>query len=672
MAGRPLSAHSSMPFWTVHASIRRSHRRSRRPPTPPSPTATTRPAATSTPILRTVATPTPKADAVLLPDPTATSTATAKPAAGEWTTFSDANVGNQLTVISNTIWIATEGGALAWSKGSITPVKFTAVDGLDGNRLTAVVNCPLPELGVMFGSERGLQIVDPRAGGWKHLNSDNSDLSHDDVSALICDAKNQFVVVGFTRHGIDIFDAAEQEWRHLDRNSGLASNDVNHLAVVGDREAIWVVSNDGVTVAAGQDSTFYNADNSPLADNRIGAIVADPSGVVWLGGEGALYRVDGETWTVFGAETVNGEPFPAKLITGLAAAPDGTLWLGSVDAEICHFSPEERRCLQRFSSQDGMAAGPLTNLTLDSTGQVYYTTAGNGYSRYDGEQWRSFVKTDEMVRGNQVKALAVDDTGAQWVATELGVQRFTKPDKPGELFDAENSGLAVADVRVLVPGAEGGLWVGGQGASFFDGDTWQTLTISDGLAGAIVQAITVDGQQRTWFGTDGGLSVWNGAVFFNITKDRGLPSDNITALVADGNAVWIGTQGGGLYRFENSQLQIFNQENVGLPSDTITALTLTGDGALLIGTDRGLAQFKDGSVSLIAEAPALLISALAAQGKEIWAGTADSGVFHFDGAAWRQLTGADGLPSDRIAAILATDKATWIGGQDGGLARYNP
>ena len=47
-------------------------------------------------------------------------------AGGEWTSLTDPNQMNDLVVISNTIWIAGSGGAVAWTKGSSTPVIYTA------------------------------------------------------------------------------------------------------------------------------------------------------------------------------------------------------------------------------------------------------------------------------------------------------------------------------------------------------------------------------------------------------------------------------------------------------------------------------------------------------------------------------------------------------------------
>lgn len=168
--------------------------------------------------------------------PVPTPTPTPLPLAnGDWAVLTDPNDMNEVAVISNTLWIAGNGGGLAWSKGSTTPVVYTAADGLYGNRLTAVADCALPGFGVVFGSPAGLQAVDARTGRWHQINrttGQGKGMRYDDVATLYCDAENGFLIVGYAEHGIDIYDANREQWRHLDRSSGLAANDVNDLAVV--------------------------------------------------------------------------------------------------------------------------------------------------------------------------------------------------------------------------------------------------------------------------------------------------------------------------------------------------------------------------------------------------------------------------------------------------------
>ena len=181
-----------------------------------------------------------------------------------------------------------------------------------------------------------------------------------------------------------------------------------------------------------------------------------------------------------------------------------------------------------------------------------------------------------------------------------------------------------------------------------------------------------------------GISIWNGSSFFTIDKARGLPSDDIRALASDPGGVWIGTAGGGLYRFSGSQLQLLNRQNVGLPSDNITQLAVGPDGALWIGSDLGLARLADGSLTAVKELAERAVTSLAVTGNgEVWAGigsgAGSDGVFYGDGSRWTQLTLADRLPSARVTALLAADgvkgesasgSTVWIGGEDGGVMRF--
>lgn len=622
------------------------------------PTATRAPTLTATPVISITT--------LLAPSPTPSlpPRATTQP----WSLITDANWMNELVVAGNTIWVATDGGALAWTRGSATPVKFTTLNGLTSNRLTAVADCALPDLGVIFGSDAGLQIVDPAAGGWRQLTGANSDLRYDDVIDLVCDPAAGYLVIGYAQHGIDIYDAARNTWRHLDRNSGLAFNRVQTLAVVGKLEEIWVVGEEGVTVAAGADSTFYTADNSPLESNRLGAIVAAPDGVIWLGGDGALYRVAGENWTVYKAEEVNDANFPMRLITGLALADDGALWLGDIDGAICRFDPATRTCTAAFRAEPGMATAPLTSLALDAEGQLYFTTAGDGFSVYDGAGWERFARPAAGIRGNTVRAAAVGPDGALWIVTEAGVQRVIAPERAPALMPPPP--IDVATLQTIHVANNGDLWVGGAGAAMWNGQDWTAYTLTDGLAGAVVQAIAMDSRGRVWLGTEAGVSIWNGESFFNLTRTTGLPGDDIRTLLADGDAMWIGSAGGGLYRFEGSQLEVLNADNMKLPSDVITALALMADGALLVGTDDGLAELRAGVVAPAPEIGARTVTQLLAIDNAMWVGTSGDGLFYNLGANWQQATTEDILPSNHVTALATFGDAVWVGGATGGLARY--
>jgi ligand-binding sensor domain-containing protein len=570
---------------------------------------------------------------------------------------------NALALADGAVWLATEGGALAWRAGATTPEKYTSLDGLPGNRLTAVVACPLPGLGIVFGSDAGLAIFDPASGAWRQMNPDNSGMRFTDVSALVCDAAGMRLLIGYAVHGIDIFDVASNEWERLDRSSGLGANDVRALALDNEGDAIWAVSSQGVTRAAGQDSAFFDMGSPPLDTLQVAAITVAPSGLVWLGGDGTLYRINGETWTRFAGDTTDDGQFPNELITGLAVAADGSVWLVDTAATACRFSAIQNRCVEFYRGAPSMADGPVTDLALDGEQPIY--TTGNGYTLLDEGRRRTLVE-EEHLAGNDVRSLAVDNDGILWVTTNARVQRFTDAGGAGGLLPFAPADLASPGVGLLHPGPDGGMWLSGQGVSFYDGDTWTTYRVRDGLVSETVQAIATDSQGRTWFGTDGGLSIWNGDTFVNITAAQGLPSADIRALAAADNAMWIGSWGGGLYRFADNQLEVFNVENTGLPSDQISAVAVLPDGDLLLGTEQGLARFADGAVTPM-DAIAAPVTAIELIDGVAWVATPGDGLFVQQGSGWTPVAPADGLPAATITAIAATPDTIWLGGATGGL-----
>ena len=67
----------------------------------------------------------------------------------------------------------------------------------------------------------------------------------------------------------------------------------------------------------------------------------------------------------------------------------------------------------------------------------------------------------------------------------------------------------------------------------------------DGLAGNIVYSIAQGSDGSYWFGTNKGLSRFDGNSWSNWNIHNGLPSNNVYAIAIEANGdVWLGTLGG--------------------------------------------------------------------------------------------------------------------------------
>ncbi len=590
-----------------------------------------------------------------------------------WQVFTNGNFANAATLVNENVWLATGGGAVAWNQGSGNAVKFTTSDGLSANRIVDVANCPLPGYGVLFASRNGIQIFDTDEGRWSTLNSSNSPMSHDDVAALACDGDTGRLVVGYTRGGFDIYDANADAWTSIGSNEGLPDIVIRNLTMT-DTGAIWIGTQRGLIRYTDGALVIFDSTNSPLNENIISAL-ADDGSAAWLSTAGDLYRTDGADWQTYNAESVNGS-YPVGTITGIDIASDGTVWIGSDQTQVCHFSPEANSCLEFFTSADeGMATAPLTSIMVDEAGQVYYTTAGAGISVYDGVNWTPRYLSEEAIAGNRIRDIDSIDDGTVWIATSSGASQVGIADGvPVRFFTEQDSELLSQDVRVVRPVGEDTVWFGtAGGVNYFDDPSWTSYTTDNGLAGNDVRALDVDNENRTWIGTTAGLSIWTGNDFFNLSTESGLPSNNISTLLGVGDLMWIGTDRG-LLRFQDNQLQVYNTGNINLPSDVITVLAENADGSILIGTDSGLARFRDNRIIEVPDIPAAPVRAIAVGGEDqLWVSVAGEGLYYFDGVEW-MLVPAGTMPSIQSISSLyvANGDRLMIGAEEGGLFVVTP
>lgn len=76
-------------------------------------------------------------------------------------------------------------------------------------------------------------------------------------------------------------------------------------------------------------------------------------------------------------------------------------------------------------------------------------------------------------------------------------------------------------------------------------ENWDAFTTDEGLINNFVQAIAADNDGNVWFGTKGGISVFNGEEWKSYTQKDGLISDNVLCIVVDkAGVIWIGTDKG--------------------------------------------------------------------------------------------------------------------------------
>ncbi len=214
-------------------------------------------------------------------------------------------------------------------------------------------------------------------------------------------------------------------------------------------------------------------------------------------------------------------------------------------------------------------------------------------------------------------------------------------------FDQLNveQGLAQESVLAIAQDAQGFMWFGSQaGLSRYDGyrviSYKNSATDAHSLADNWVRVLHVDRAGYLWIGTDGGLDRFDPATrsFTHFVPDeagkRGNGNRHVRAIVEDGKqGLWIGT-GDGLQHLDTvtGRYTIWHhtaQDPSSLGDDEIRALARDAKGRLWIGTGTGLDSMADGATRFEHQPRGAgsdpknkaVLSLLVDQSQSLWIGT---------------------------------------------------
>ena len=596
--------------------------------------------------------------------------------------YVNSNVVRDLVVVGDWAYAATLGGMVAWDlttgqgllDGDSDPYtpRFDAATPLQGMshiNAYAITTCKLAngEPRVLVGTMAGLSQFDPYNGKWETPLATPADslIATSQIDRLFCDQANGRLLIGYS--GLGVLDLTTGDFVRYTKDNGLSWNQVSDTAVNG--SDIWVASGyNGLAQISNGQITIHNV-ASGMPDERAYSLAFAPDGTLWVGGSTGLMRYSGGQWTFYDV---------LADINEMELAADGTLWLAQAamgGGKLCHFDPRAEACAVEFPTPDNEA---ILALTLDEQGRPVYGT-NKGVYLFDEAAATAvpFINETDMLLSNSVDALAIAPDGLLWLGTPAGIQTLD-PAFPDMLWTTYT--------KALTPGI-GGNW--GQDIAFApDGTAWIAMTNGNASRyqnGAwqsfdtiySYDSVAVDAQNRAWFGKKGkGIIVLNadGSTAMQLTTAEGLPSNEVMALLADGESMWIALDSG-VARYADGQATLVLDKN-SLPHPYVRALALDAAGNLLIGANLSIVRYDGVQPEVLINFQQekymdwLTTLAVAPNGR-IWAGTANGLFYSDDGRDWIRMTIADGLLTNTIASLKVDPfGALWIGG--GGLLHIVP
>jgi signal transduction histidine kinase/ligand-binding sensor domain-containing protein len=240
-------------------------------------------------------------------------------------------------------------------------------------------------------------------------------------------------------------------------------------------------------------------------------------------------------------------------------------------------------------------------------------------------------------------------------------------------------GLPQNSVHALAQTHDGYIWVGSDdGVARFDGVRFLSVGLREGLHSIRVRVLLGDSSSALWIGTvGGGLSRWQDGQVTTLTLQEGLPADSILALAEDGQRrIWVGTEAG-LAIIEAGH-PVLLQAGAQFKGKAITMLFKDQHGLMWLGAAGvGVFCFTNGHfVRLEGPSVASLLQdphcGLQDHMGRLWLGVGDDFVLCREGEEWRQYRIPRRLARPYVSALAEeTDGTLWAGSVSEGLFQFN-
>jgi len=420
---------------------------------------------------------------------------------------------------------------------------------------------------------------------------------------------------------------------------GLPSDWTTALAITPSGD-LWVGTSRGPSCFSDGYFTNYGED-SGIARSDVGALCVDESQRAWVSTYAGVYVLDGQQFRRVAQRHTDA--------TNSAMALDGggNLWVG-IGESLRQMDADGRELLS-------LEAGGLVQAVLvDSQNRVWAAASqlfapGLATSRLLELVEGELVEVEPGgLPGGQIRTITQDREGGIWIGGPGHISRYDAQMR----FTTAADGLPSDVVMTLLDDGAGDVWAGTtRGLARSAGEEYLPVAFRDDSARAFqVQHLAQDDRGRLWVGTSSGLFVGDARGHGRVTAHGSPPPEaHITALYAQGSAVWVGTNER-LYRLGDRPRR-FGTES-GLPSSMISRLAEDGDGRLWVGTVSGLGIHDDGRFSTpeALKQVQTTITALAWHDDLMWLGTPE-GLYRHDGRSERPPVVLGGLSSDYINSI---------------------
>jgi ligand-binding sensor domain-containing protein/signal transduction histidine kinase len=469
------------------------------------------------------------------------------------------------------LWIgSSDHGLSCWSDDKLTTL--TTRDGLPANAITALANDGSGRLWI--GTEAGLVLL--RDGRLQDLPEAES-FQGRTITSLFKDLQGG---IWMTVNGFGVFHFDGQNLVQLPDDSVAELLKDAHTVLVDRAGRVWISAGDNMVLCREENQWQRYRIPRGRVQSYVNTLAEEADGSIWAGaGPAGL-------WHLRDGQAVASPPRAGLAGTCVAAMltdNEGRLWVGT-EAGLNRL---RRKSLFALGQGEGLGFGAVRGLAEVTPSVIWAGKPNDGIYRWNGRNFGRLNAAGLSPQDSQISALLVSRDGFCWVATTNSLLVYKDSMAVADEVNVITS--APPGIVALAEDQNGALWVGtkqGHIRRLFENQWLEpgTFLITNPISSLLPAA---DGSM--WVGTDGnGVFQFENGRIHHLGKREGLLSESVRTLFLDTRgALWLGTANYGLSRWQNSNIANFTPSQ-GLPNFPILQILEDGFGRLWLGTTHGI------------------------------------------------------------------------------------
>ena len=386
-----------------------------------------------------------------------------------------------------------------------------------GNPISLTRLCLVPDWGILVGTDRaGLKFYD--------RNSRNTETIIPDIQVRDIKQCNENTYWIASESGVYILNMTDRSITHLQKSltNEYTISDNAVYSITKDREGgIWVTTFFGGINYLPKEyipfKYFIGGKTHPgMPGNAVREICPDQYGNLWLGTEdNGINRYSPATGEITNFSRTNpAHPLSATNIHGLLA-DDSRLWVGTFNTGIDLLDIPSGKIIKRYtrSNTDNLLPSDfiLCFCKLSEDEILIGTSEGLVLFRKKEEcfiPWGTEIKS-------MVRQIYKDSKGDIWVATTSGAYRYSKTEKKFAHYTSNrerSQTIGDNNVTSIFEDSKNRIWVATvYGFSLYNeiSDSFNRITVENGLPSNIVHRILEDDEHFFWIATANGLVRFN-------------------------------------------------------------------------------------------------------------------------------------------------------------------